>query len=784
LTELPRGDPVRFLDGKPASFKLRIPCADSGECAPETKNAVAATSDLLTLATLVREGEWLDVAMVVTCSPAGSKCEGTFAFRVVAEITGGSSRPLMDEPVRAGSGWHQRRIALTDLAGREARFLFTAEPVASPGPPSSPGSVASPAGDAAASAVAAWGEPLLRRERQDRPFNVVLVSIDTLRADRLGSYGYDKDTSPNLDALARQGVRFDQAISQAPWTIPSHMSMLTALHPSSHKVTFNGAALRGLPILPRGNGKESSAVHANGELRGGYRRLPDDVITLAEVLQESGFSTAAAVGGGNTSGRLGFDQGFDQYLELNELDPQTRWQAMRQMLEDLRSTPFFLFLHTYDVHAPYIHTQYARPLLTDEQFEALNQSAHKPPDLSASQFKKSFDDYLRTSGLMRKEITSALYDGGIRYVDESLIGALVTELKRLGIYDRTLILVTSDHGEEFGEHDPKRFYDAHCTNLYDSLIRVPLILRMPGRFASGQVVGEQVRLIDIPPTILELLALDVPNAMEGTSLVRVMEGIHDAGPRWAISEATCSGPEWKSIRSLERKYMMSLFAPGAWWEVDLGEQIDIETIRIWNRTDCCAVRLSRYWVLVSDHPDAAPGEAGTFAHLEMDPAGSPSQIAVGASGRYVRVQLSGNGLLSLAEVEVLQRSARGLTNVALGKTATQSSTANRGVASRAVDGNTSGRYPDGSVTHTEWHTPAVDRTGIQGAVEVEDLFDPTTDPTEQRSILGSERRIAEGLRDTLVGDLEKFATKNSTQSVPINLSEDTLERLRALGYIE
>ena len=744
FTELPRGDPVRYLDEKPDSFKLRTPCDDPAECAPETRNAVAATSHPLTLSTSVGKGDWLDVAMVVACSRSSSACEGTFPFRVVAEVVGGSPRPLLAEPVRAGSGWHQRRIDLAELAGEKVRFLFLAEPASPPG------------SDATASPVVAWGEPLLRAERPGPPVNVVLVSIDTLRADRLGSYGYGKDTSPQLDALARQGVRFDQAISQAPWTTPSHMSMLTSLHPSSHKVN------------------ESFRKPEKGEFGEGYRRLADDVVTLAEVLQRSGFATVAAVGGGTTSGQLGFDQGFDHYLELPAGGTETHWETMRRQLADLHGVPFFLFLHTFEVHAPYTHTEYTRPLLTDAQFEELNQAARK----------EGFENYLRKSGLMRREITSALYDGGIRYVDEFLIGALIAELKKLGIYDRTLLLVTSDHGEEFGEHDPNRFYDAHCTDLYDSLIRVPLILRMPGRFARGQVVGEQVRLIDIPPTILELLGLAVPSAMEGSSLVPFMEGIGDAAPRWAMSEATCTGPEWKSIRSLERKYIMSHFAPGAWWEVDLGEQIDIEAIRVWNRTDCCAERLAGYWVLVSDHPNAAPGDAGIFARFASEQAGTPSVIAVAAPGRYVRILRTNDGLLSLAEVEVLQRTTGGLTNVASGKTATQSTTAYAGEASRAVDGNTSGEFPQGSVTHTEWQTPAMDRTGVQGALESRALFDLTADPTEQRTILADEPETAERLHGTLVQHLEKFAATNLAPSAPVKLSEDTLERLRALGYIE
>ena len=369
--------------------------------------------------------------------------------------------------------------------------------------------------------------------------NVLLISIDTLRADRLGCYGYDRGISPNLDRLAASGVLFDQAITQSPWTTPAHMSLMTSLPPSSHTVN---------------QGFRQYLRHQRGA--GEYRILPEGVVTLAELLQARGFRTLALTGGGTIGGELGFDQGFDQYLgSARKLRPET-WSRLTGWLADSDSRPFFLFFHTFEVHAPYLHVEDARDLMSAEQADALQAFIDANPEMTEKQLKT----YLQDRGLFRVEITSRLYDGGVRHTDEFL-GRLFEELRRRGLWDRTLIVVTSDHGEEFADHRPMKFYNVHCDTTYDELVRVPLILRAPGRFIDGRVIGDQVRLLDLAPTILELLELPVPSPMQGTSLVELME--HG---RWdrrleAYSEASCIGPEWKSLRSQRYKYL-AVFRPG------------------------------------------------------------------------------------------------------------------------------------------------------------------------------------------------------------------------------
>ena len=368
--------------------------------------------------------------------------------------------------------------------------------------------------------------------------NVLLISIDTLRADRLGSYGHDANTSPTLDDLAAKGVRFSQVITQSPWTTPSHMSLMTSLPPSSHTVNQD---FRQFLRHQRGKGK--------------FRILPDRVLTLAELFQARGFRTLALTGGGTMEGALGFARGFDEYLtSARKLKPET-WTQLVGWLSDPDPRPFFLFFHTFEVHAPYLHIEDARPLMSEEQADALQAFIDANPEMTEQQLKK----YLEKEDLFRVEITSKLYDSGVRSMDRFL-GRLFEELRERGLWDKTMVVVTSDHGEEFADHRPNKFYNVHCDTHYDEMVRVPLIFHVPGRWQDGAVIDDQVRLIDVAPTILELAGLPIPSQMRGFSLVPLMEN-----GRWdrrleAFTEAGCIGAEWKTLRSERYKYA-AIFDP-------------------------------------------------------------------------------------------------------------------------------------------------------------------------------------------------------------------------------
>jgi hypothetical protein len=272
------------------------------------------------------------------------------------------------------------RIPLDTLAGRAVEIAFGVAP-AKPG-----------------QAVPYWGEVRLLRRPPSPPKSVLLISVDTLRADRLGCYGYARPTSPRIDGLAAQGVRFHQAISQAPWTTPSHTSLLTSRYPSSHHVTQSWSTFE--RFLQDGRG---------------YRVLTEEATTLAEMLQERGFRTLALTGGATMAAELGFAQGFDAYREDAYGLPDRVRPMLHRWLEESRDLPFFIFFHTFEVHAPYVHTEMTEGVLTGRS--ATRSIGGRPAGYADS---NGFASLLRELGLFRMEVTSALYDGGIRFTDAFL----------------------------------------------------------------------------------------------------------------------------------------------------------------------------------------------------------------------------------------------------------------------------------------------------------------------------------------------------------------------------
>lgn len=346
-----------------------------------------------------------------------------------------------------------------------------------------------------------------RAKARSRP-NVLLISIDTLRADHVGCYGYPRDTTPNLDAVARQGTRFAQHISNTSWTLPSHLSLLTGLPETVH-------------------GVESDA-----------RALDPARETLAEVLSRHGYRTAGFFSGPYLSPAYGFAQGFERYESVmglslpadvpddwNELAPEDRVQAAvtRSNLErtgeellsrataflgEERDDPFFLFLHFFDCHWDYVPPEpYWRRY--DPDYDG---------DLDPTRI---FANPRMRPGMPEEDLEHVIarYDGEIRYTDE-IVGRVLSELERLGLADDTLLVITADHGEEFFDHG--RF--GHRFALFDESLRVPLVVRFPGRVPEGLVVEEQTSVADVMPTILELCGVPRPAEVRGMSLVSLLRG--------------------------------------------------------------------------------------------------------------------------------------------------------------------------------------------------------------------------------------------------------------------
>jgi arylsulfatase A-like enzyme len=308
--------------------------------------------------------------------------------------------------------------------------------------------------------------------------SVVLVSIDTLRPDHLGCYGYHRDTSPAIDELRRDAVLFSEAFAPAPSTLPSHASLFSSLLPQHHGASMT----RSVP-------------------------LPETVLTLAEVLQAAGYRTAAFTGAGQLHSAFGFGQGFEVYHQpvadlAGAVDEATRW------LDGLSGEPFFVFLHTYEVHHPY-----DPELALLEQF-APDYDGELPAEISVELLRRINDGELELSEQDLDLVVSA-YDAEIREMDRSL-GRLLEQLRARGLYEESMIVLTSDHGEEFGEHG---WVGWHSHTLYDELLRVPLIVKLPGGRSAGTTIEAPARLIDVAPTITEVAGAPIPPDFDGVDLL-------------------------------------------------------------------------------------------------------------------------------------------------------------------------------------------------------------------------------------------------------------------------
>lgn len=332
-----------------------------------------------------------------------------------------------------------------------------------------------------------WYDPLLYQPRENAR-RIILISVDTLRADHLGSYGYSQNTSPKIDLLASDGVTFLDTYAASPWTLPSHVSLLTSLHSVHHQVYYDDES------------------------------MDPSLITLADVLRERNFYCAAFTGGGFVSSVYGFSKGFDSYSDdagsvFRQDSAEHLFSMVSRWLESHKDKSFFLFLHTYQPHNPYACPYPYKTMFLEEgaQWRHLDLTSFlggKP-----GIFRELTEDQRRN--------VIGLYDGEIRYTDEKLIGPLIERLKEIGIYDQTLIVFTSDHGEEFYDHGGW----GHGHSLYNESLKVPLVIKFPGSLHRGQRISSFVSLVDVFPTILEEIGADVEGLeIDGRSLLSLIRG--------------------------------------------------------------------------------------------------------------------------------------------------------------------------------------------------------------------------------------------------------------------
>lgn len=410
----------------------------------------------------------------VTTAPVEVPARATLAFAVGVEQAGwvtdsaptaftiealadGRVTPLYRrvlDPARVSTDrrWIDEHVDLGALAGTTVRLQFATRPARA---------------DDRRASLPLWGEPAVLAPRPPARRNVVLVSLDTLRAASVSAYGCRRATTPSLDALmAKRGTLFERAIAPFPGTLSSHMSLFTGLYYRTHGVGYRDET---------------------------FSTLATDHPTLPQLLGAAGYQTAAFTEDGMVLRPAGFERGFDMYTEIEAGSGPPGFIAETfshglAWLKEHADHPFFLFLHTYQVHWPYT---------PPPSYQAFFADSSPPADAN--------------------EEARLRYEQEIRYADDH-IRVLLDGLERLGVADQTLVIVLADHGEEFLEHGGT----SHGTQLYDEVLRVPLVMRLPGVVPSASRVAVAVSLVDVLPTVLDLLGLPPPPPVDGVSLVPLL----------------------------------------------------------------------------------------------------------------------------------------------------------------------------------------------------------------------------------------------------------------------
>jgi len=364
------------------------------------------------------------------------------------------------------------------------------------------------------------------------PPSIILIVVDTLRADYLGCYGFDGDISPGIDELAAESVLFERCSSQAPWTTPSLASMMTSLLPQAHGVALSPDAQRDYQTWSR---EWTPAV-------------PDVTVTLAEVLREKGYRTGAFVANPFLSHKLGFEQGFEVFdvsatkgrsrAAPAVLEPAVLW--LDSVL--LSRRPFFLYLHLMDVHGPYN--------APEGDFNAVRESPGlgEARHITRREFNR-IQSHLRRprwTGLRGgKDLRTwrGRYAAGVHAADRHL-GHLLNRLRREERWKNTVVVLTADHGEELLDHGG---WD-HGLSLYEHQLHVPLLIRYPGAEHGGTRVSDVVRLVDLMPTLIKIAEAEVPVAAVGadlTPLTRLTPGLEP--PRSVFASSIKNRPKRSSV---------------------------------------------------------------------------------------------------------------------------------------------------------------------------------------------------------------------------------------------
>lgn len=473
-------DEVKARLGVQYRSVLAIPGRDS-----ETEGTPTASYTSSTVR--VPEQGWLDVGIGLI--PVEGEPVSAVTFAVSIE-SGGASEEVFSRELSTGdfanlleSHWVDERVDLSQWAGQEVRFGFFASAAGAPYP------------------GARWAAPILYSSvarTADAPPNILVISLDTLRADRLGCYGYSHDTSPNLDRLAKESFVFEECIAPSSWTLPSHATLFTGLPPALH-----GAYVFSAPVLRKSH------------------------TTLSEVARDAGYATVAFTEGAYVGGPLGFYQGFDLYSNGRQAGPSPRGDAKTTFgiagdwLERNSDRPFMMFLHTYQIHWPHLPPEPYANKFTSSPVDPV-QFFHeiRENDFNGNSF------LVITKDPGKRQIVNDLYDAGIAYTD-ALLGELFAHMEKLGLMENTLVVVLSDHGEGFWEHG----LASHGTTLYREVLHVPLIVRLPGQNPRSGRIPNLVTLADVFPTVLEWMGVEREAQHDAYNLNSLMTGGLPSIPR-------------------------------------------------------------------------------------------------------------------------------------------------------------------------------------------------------------------------------------------------------------
>jgi len=330
--------------------------------------------------------------------------------------------------------------------------------------------------------------------------NLILIGIDTLRADRVSYYNYDRNLTPTLDSLAEDSYLFKNTITQASWTLPSFMSLFTSTYPSQHKVTNK------FYINDKGNISISDS-----------RVISPHMKTLTELLKQKGYKTAGFTGDAGVGSEFGFDKGFDEYYDKDRFGGFNKsFSLAESWISENKNRKFFVFIHGYDCHGDF-EINHEKRLYSEDSKSNYTGSKEEEIDLREQGLKEGFLNLSKND----LDFWKNLYDDKILNMDKQL-SKFIGYLKNEGLMNNTIIVIVSDHGEEFLEHGKID----HGATLYDEVIKAVFMIKIPE--SNKKIINNQVRLIDVMPTILNLLNLKIPeqtkNQIQGKSLVSLMLG--------------------------------------------------------------------------------------------------------------------------------------------------------------------------------------------------------------------------------------------------------------------